>query len=151
MSIQSKTICEQRLLTILLIHAFHQMPEPQRIHFLFIDHHQTSAFQDRVQCQIGSESNMLTQGRNPFLYRRNNLITIDKVIQHNDPSKSLTHSNHFVHHTSIIRNGRDDVSRHHNIIVIIRKIHFPGIHSLKGHMIQAVLLDPTSSMLQHAI
>jgi hypothetical protein len=46
MSVQGKTIREHGLLAIFLIHAFHQMPEPQRIHLLFTDHHQAGAFQD---------------------------------------------------------------------------------------------------------
>ena len=137
------------VLGTLLVDTFHQVPELHRVDFFFTGDVEVGPFEHGVQREVGSEADMLAEGRNHFFHGSNQFVAVAEVVQHDDASAWLADANHLVHDFAVIRYGSHDIGCHHGIEAVVGEVHFPGVHQHQSHMVKMIVRLALSGLRQH--
>ena len=67
------------VLGTLLVDTFHQVPKLHRVDFFFTGDVEVGPFEHGVQREVGSEADMLAEGRNHFFHGSNQFVAVADV------------------------------------------------------------------------
>ena len=118
-----------------VIHTFYQVPYPEWIDLLLVNHRQMRAIKHRRKRKIGSPSQLLAERRDDFLDCRNQSIAVAEVIEKDDAPAGLADPDHLQHDLPVVRDGGHHVCCHDGVKRVICKFHGSRIHPRHLHVV----------------